>query len=62
MEQLILNLDQGNYFRYDETEVTYEILLLERLEFGHWERTDKIIKVPMHLQTYVEKKYGEIFI
>lgn len=65
---IILNLNQGNFFRYNGSDVEYKTKMLilitppKGYKNGHWDRKDKIIIVPKHLYNYVAIQYGEIIL
>lgn len=71
MTDIILNITQGNFFKCSDNLHTRDKILLDLLapiyngkrckQFSHWEYTDRIVLVPVHLQEYVKKNYGEIF-
>jgi hypothetical protein len=68
-QKLILNINCGSFIRVDGIKTPeYNRKLNELLiPFGentlsHWSKTDKIIIVPDHLNCYVEKTYGEIYV
>lgn len=69
MNTLILNLTEGSFIRVDgiltqEYNQKMKELITPDVESGlsHWSRQDKIVIVPTHLNAYVEKNYGEIYV
>lgn len=71
METLfIFNANQNSFFRYrkqNKNDLGYNKILLELITpyqepLSHWSREDKIILVPPHLHTYVEKIYNELYV
>jgi len=68
MSVLLLNMSQGTFIRVDGIETPeYNKKVKELITpFGkdtlsHWSKEDKMVIVPEHLNTYVEKNYGEIY-
>ena len=69
MNVLILNVTQGSFVRVDgiktpEYNKKIKDLLtpVENEQLSHWGKEDKMVIVPEHLNNYVEKTYGEIYI
>ena len=69
MSVLVLNVTQGNFIRVDgintleyNKKVRELLTPFEKHELSHWSKQDKMVIVPEHLNTYVEKNYGEIYI
>ena len=69
MSVLVLNVTQGNFIRVDgintleyNKKVRELLTPFEKNELSHWSKQDKMVIVPEHLNTYVEKNYGEIYI
>jgi hypothetical protein len=73
----VLNLSQGNFFRYTKknnedkgynriilefTTPQKKNLIEETVGLSYWEKTDKIVFVPKHLMDYTEKKYMETYV
>ena len=68
MSILILNMTQGSFIRVDgiktpeyNKKVGDLLTPFEKNELSHWSKEDKMVIVPDHLNTYVEKNYGEIY-
>ena len=68
MSILILNMTQGSFIRVDgiktpeyNKKVGDLLTPFEKNELSHWYKEDKMVIVPDHLNTYVEKNYGEIY-
>ena len=68
MSILILNMTQGSFIRVDgiktpeyNKKVGDLLTPFEKNELSHWSTEDKMVIVPDHLNTYVEKNYGEIY-
>jgi hypothetical protein len=68
----IVNLTTESFVRCNKASKVQTILLQLLLKYGgdlddengysHWTRDDKIVYCPEHLQEYVERKYGEIYL
>ena len=68
MSVLVLNVTQGNFIRVDgintleyNKKVRELLTPFEKNELSHWSKEDKMVIVPEHLTTHVEKNYGEIY-
>jgi hypothetical protein len=62
-------MTQGSFIRVDgintpeyNKKVRELLTPFEKNELSHWGKEDKMVIVPEHLNTYVEKNYGEIYI
>jgi hypothetical protein len=62
-------MTQGNFFAYKKTDADDNgyLKIVKMLttpnknsDLSHWEKDDKIIFVPKHINSYVEKNYGEL--
>lgn len=69
MSVLLLNMSQGTFIRVDGIKTPeYNKKIKELITpFGkdtlsHWDKEDKMVIVPEHLNNYVEKNYGELYV
>ena len=65
MSLLVLNMSQGTFIRVDgiktpeyNKKVKELITPFGKDTLSHWDKEDKMVIVPEHLNTYVEKNYG----
>ena len=68
MSLIVLNMTQGTFIRVDgiktpeyNKKIKELLTPFEKNELSHWSKEDKIVIVPEHLTTHVEKNYGEIY-
>ena len=68
MSLIVLNMTQGTFIRVDgiktpeyNKKIKELLTPFEKNELSHWSKEDKMVIVPDHLNTYVEKNYGEIY-
>jgi hypothetical protein len=70
LDMYILNMTEKNFLVYQKNSpidkgymnVLKSLMKKDSFGYSHWSRDDKIIFVPYHLQDYVTKEYGRIFI
>jgi hypothetical protein len=69
MSLIVLNMTQGTFIRVDgiktpeyNKKIKELLTPFEKNELSHWSKEDKMVIVPEHLNTHVEKNYGEIYI
>jgi hypothetical protein len=62
----ILNMTQGNYFVYTRNDKGYLKIVKELTtanapsRLSHWATDDRIVFVPSHINSYVDKNYGRL--
>ena len=68
MSIIVLNMTQGKFIRVDgiktpeyNKKIKELLTPFEKNELSHWSKEDKMVIVPEHLTTHVEKNYGEIY-
>lgn len=69
MSLIVLNMSQGSFIRVDgiktpeyNKKIKELLTPFEKNPLSHWDKNDKMVIVPEHLNNYVEHNYGELYI
>ena len=69
MSLIVLNMSQGSFIRVDgiktpeyNKKIKELLTPFEKNPLSHWDKNDKMVIVPEHMNNYVEQNYGELYI